>query len=229
MRKITHYLFLIFATLTCGATLAQEPLRVTIFGDSYSTFEGEVNPIDNALWYFAEPRFERTDVERVEQTWWWQFIDSGNYTLAMNNSYSGSTICNTGYEGKDFSKFSFITRMNNLNNPDIILIYGATNDSWAGAPIGEFKYEEWSSEELYSFRPAMAYMLSYIRQNYPHAEPYFMINDTLKEEVVESIKTICTHYKTPYIELKEIDKIDGHPSIKGMHQIYKQLTAALVE
>ena len=49
------------------------------------------------------------------------------------NSYSGSTICNTGYRDEDYSDRSFINRTTLLGNPDIILICGGTNDSWANA------------------------------------------------------------------------------------------------
>ena len=45
--------------------------------------------------------------------------------------------------------------MDNLGDPDIILVFGGTNDSWAGSPIGEYVWADWTDEQLYSFRPAM--------------------------------------------------------------------------
>lgn len=227
MKLIIKILVLAVALLGADAAFAQQTTRVAVLGDSYSTFEGWVSPVDNELWYFAEPLTQRTDVATVEQTWWHMFIESGDYELAINNSYSGSTICNTGYNGADYSKRSFITRVNNLNRPDVILIFGATNDSWAGVPIGEYKYSDWSETELYTFRPAMAKLLWYIAENYPAAKPYFIVNDGLKSEIVESIMTICGRYDVPYIKLQGIDKIDGHPSVRGMKQICDQISAAL--
>lgn len=117
--------------------------------------------------------------------------------------------------------------MNNLGCPDIIFIFGATNDSWAGAPIGEYQYENWTKKDLYSFRPALAYMLEHMKYRYPNVEIYFLLNCDLKPEINESVKTICAHYHVPCIELKGIDKQGGHPSIKGMQQINEQIKAYL--
>jgi hypothetical protein len=47
----------------------------------------------------------------------------------------------------------------------------------------------------------------------------------LKEEIDESVRTICTHYGVKWIEFEGIDKINGHPSVKGMKQISEQLKA----
>lgn len=143
--------------------------------------------------------------------------------MELNNSYSGATVCHTGYNKEDYSDRSFITRMNNLGNPDIIFVFGGTNDNWAGAPIGEFKYGDWTKEELYSFRPAFAYMLDYLKKQYPEAEIYNIINSGLKDEVTQSMEEICRHYEITNIRLHDIDKQSGHPSISGMESIRKQV------
>lgn len=71
----------------------------------------------------------------VRNTWWHQFIKENNYRLCVNNSFSGATICHTGYRSEDYSDRSFITRMKALGCPDIIFIFGATNDYWAKSPL----------------------------------------------------------------------------------------------
>ena len=105
---------------------AQVRRTIAVLGDSYSTFQGFI-PEGNAIWYYSPANKQQTDVERVEQTWWWQVIKQGGYKMGMINAYSGATICNTGYDDADFSDRSFVTRCRNLGNPDIILICGATN------------------------------------------------------------------------------------------------------
>ncbi|MBM6865563.1 hypothetical protein H6A66_10350 [Bacteroides caecigallinarum] len=205
-----------------GVGLAQTRKAVSILGDSYSTFENYLQPDTNAVWYFGIPK-NINDVVAVGQTWWYKFISENGYKLCVNNSFSGATICNTGYDKKDYSDRSFITRMNNLGCPDVIFIFGGTNDSWAGAPIGEYKYENWTKEDLYTFRPAMAYMLDHMKYRYPNVEIYFILNCDLKSEINESVKNICNHYSIPCIELTDIDKQSGHPSIKGMQQINEQI------
>ena len=218
--------FLIVLLLVCMVVGAQTK-RVAVLGDSYSTFEGSI-PKGNAIWYFKRNNPNQTDVNRVEQTWWAQLIERKGWELLMNNSYSGSTICNTGYNKEDYSDRSFTKRMDNLGgNPDIIFIFGATNDSWAHAPIGEFKYENITKDDLWSFRPAMAYMLDWMTKHYAQSDIYFLLNDGLSQEVTESSKLICQHYGVKCIELKGIHKMAGHPSVKGMQQIADQIEQAM--
>jgi hypothetical protein len=205
---------------------AQSLKSVSILGDSYSTFDGYMHPDTNSVWYNTSIK-KKTDVTSVKQTWWHKFIKENNYKLEINNSFSGATICNTGYDKQDYTSLSFITRMNNLGSPDLILIFGATNDSWAGAPIGEYKYAGWTKEELYEFRPAMAYMLAYMLDRYPNVEIYFLLNSELDETIDESVKTICKHYNIDCIEFNDIDKKGYHPSIKGMSQISDYLSKEL--
>ncbi len=198
--------------------------QISILGDSYSTFEGYA-PCDTFdIWYFKVPLKNRTDVTDVKQTWWHKFIKKHNYRLCVNNSFSGSTICFTGYRKEDYSNRSFVNRMKELGNcPDIIFIFGGTNDSWAGSPIGEYKYSDWANKDLYSFRPAMAYMLDYMTTRYLNTEIYFIVNNKLKPEITNSIHDICNHYNVKYLDLKDIDKKGNHPSVKGMEQIVDQL------
>ena len=198
MKKIT---LTILAVLMAGIAVAQTK-AVSILGDSYSTYEDFVTPATNELWYYAKNSEQKTDVKDVRQTWWHQLIKENGWRLAVNNSYSGATISYTGYDGNDYSPRSFNTRMDNLGQPDIIFIFGATNDSWAGSPIGDFKYEGIKKADLYEFRPALAHMLRWMTDRYEH-------------------------YGVPVITLTEVDKISGHPSVKGMRQIADQVNSFL--
>lgn len=152
-----------------------------------------------------------------------QFLNNYGYALEVNNSYSGSTICHTGYNKEDYSDRSFITRMDKLGNPELILIFGATNDSWANAPIGEYQFDSWTKADLYSFRPALAYLLNGLQCLYPNARVYYMLNSELKSSINESVYTICQHYDVPVVTLYNIDKQRSHPSIAGMTSISTQM------
>ena len=223
MKKIT---LTILAVLMAGIAVAQTK-AVSILGDSYSTYEDFVTPATNELWYYAKNSEQKTDVKDVRQIWWHQLIKENGWRLAVNNSYSGATISYTGYDGNDYSPRSFNTRMDNLGQPDIIFIFGATNDSWAGSPIGDFKYEGIKKADLYEFRPALAHMLRWMTDRYVNTEIYFILNTELKDEINTSVKTICEHYGVPVITLTEVDKISGHPSVKGMRQIADQVNSFL--
>lgn len=218
----------LFLFICCASAMAQAKPSVSILGDSYSTFEGYLTPDTMDIWYFEnkqDPR--RTDVKSVGETWWMQLIKKKNWKLELNNSWSGSTICYTGYGDEDYRLRSFITRVPALGSPDIILIFGGTNDSWSNAPVGEYKYADWRRADLYTFRPAMACMLHKIKERYSTADIYFISNDGLKPEITESMAQICKHYDVPMIQLENISKTAGHPNVKGMTQIAEQLDKAI--
>lgn len=223
-------LLMVVGMLGCFTAKAQSSKSISILGDSYSTFQGYLQPDTNAVWYWDNVEAMNTDVHHVRETWWHQFIKKNGHRLCVNNSFSGSTICYSGYKtvGPDFTDYSdraFVTRLDKLGCPDIIFVFGGTNDSWAGSPIGEYKYSGWTREDLFSFRPAMACMLEKMIDHYPNVKIYFLLNDDLRDEIDESVKTICSHYEVDLIELVDIHKINGHPSVKGMRQICEQIEA----
>lgn len=228
MKRFFLLIALMLALPLAESCAQQQEIRtVAILGDSYSTFDGYI-PEGNACWYFTTPQGEN-DVVSVEQTWWHQFCEDGGYELLMNESYSGSTICDTGYDGADYSDRSFIYRMNLLvsgdRTADLIIIFGGTNDSWANSPVGELKYGDWEPAEMYSCLPACCFMLDHLTTRAPESEIVFVINSELKDEITEGITEACAHYGVHSLLLKDIEKKWGHPSILGMSQINEQLTA----
>lgn len=217
---------LMLLTLAVLTSQGQTRPTLAVLGDSYSTFEGFI-PKGNATWYSPHSNRDKTDVSRVEQTWWWQVISDGGYKMGMINSYSGATVCNTGYNDDDYTDRSFVTRALNLGTPDIILICGATNDSWAGVKMGDYLYEGWRRADLYYFRPAMAKMLNDIHEHYPGTAVYFILNSELSSDINESVAEVCRHYSVPVIRLHDIDKKSGHPSVKGMKSFAAQVLSAI--
>jgi hypothetical protein len=212
---------------TGDAPVVQSSKSVSVLGDSYSTYEGFLTPVTNEVWYYAKANPKNTDVTSVTQTWWHEVISEMGWRLCVNNSYSGSTIGYLGYNGNDYSLRSFNTRMDQLGCPDIIFIFGATNDSWAHSPIGEYKYDDITTDDLWSFRPAMAKMLAWMKEHYAQSDIYFLLNDGLSADINTSVKTICEHYDVKRIELKQRDKMGGHATVKGMQQIANQVAEAM--
>lgn len=218
--------FFFLALVACVGIQAQSKRGISILGDSYSTFKGYVLPDSNYVWY-PQDDAKHNDVQDIQQLWWHLLIREHGYRLCQNNSFSGATICNTGYKGEDYSDRSYCTRLKYLGAPDIILVFGGTNDTWAKSPVGDFQYGDWKESDLYQFRPAMAYLLANLQNRYPGTEVYVIINTQLSEAVTSSMKTICDHYRVPYILLHDIDKQWGHPSQKGMRAIADQVAEAL--
>lgn len=235
-RTLLTFAVILAVSGICLSQEADKP-KVSILGDSYSTFEDWLDPATNAIWYYkADSRYGKreNDVKYVEETWWHQLIEMIGGKLEKNNSYSGATVCNTGYKDEngvpnDFSDRSFITRMFNLGDPDIILVFGATNDSWSDAPIGEYKWKKWSEEDLHSFRPAMAMLCYELSVLYPKAKILFILNTGLKDEINDSVHKVCKHFNVDCLDLHDIEKQAGHPSKSGMDAIAKQIQYRLTK
>ena len=213
---------LALVALLALAISASAQTKVSVLGDSYSTFEG-INPPGYAPFY---PN-DRNDVTEVEQTWWSLYIAAKGYQLEVNDSWGGTTICNTGYGRMNTANSSFNSRLWKLGDPDIIFVFGGTNDAWAGSPVGEYKYTDVSKEDCKCLRPAMAYMFDALARIYPKAKVYALLNSELREEVNESFREVCKHYDIQLIELHDIEKQNGHPSIAGMKAICDQLLEAI--
>lgn len=226
MNRKTLFLFGILLW-TVLPVVAQQ--KVSILGDSYSTFGGYVSPSSNLCWYNGTDggADKRNDVARVEETWWHLLTSRPEYRLECNNSYSGSTICHTGYRAADYSDRSFITRVHHLGTPDIILVFGGTNDSWAGSPVGDYCYSGWTRAALFAFRPAFCYLLHQLHELYPEAKVYNITNSELSDDVTASMEEVCRHYGVPNIRLHDIDKQWGHPSVEGMKSICRQVLQVL--
>ena len=223
MKKI--FLAIVLSAFTFQLGWSQRGKSVAILGDSYSTFEGYITPSTNLSWYFLDRPVKDNDVTQVEQTWWHQLLKRNGWRLAINNSYSGSTVSSSGYRKEDYTDRSFVTRADNLGNPDIIFIFGATNDSWVPSPIGEYKYKGWTTDDLKAFRPSLAKLLDFMTKRYLGVKLYFILNSELSDAINASVFTICDHYHVPVIVLHDIDKKAGHPSVEGMKAIAEQVDA----
>ena len=234
MRKTLSLLlsaFLFVFAFIFGSCTKKEDIalgNVVILGDSYSTFENYI-PDGYSCWYY--PTASYTDVHSVKETWWHQLIHSTHSQLMLNSSYSGSTICNTGYDNADVSSSSFVGRITELLNKtdfekekvDTLIIYGGLNDYWANAPFGEFIYENWTKEDLYCIYPAFTYLLSTAKQGLPNARIVVIIEELLSEKMKENLAFLCQQLDVEYIQPKNISKKNSHPDLLGMDQLTEQI------
>lgn len=207
-----------------AATIAvsAQTKKVSILGDSYSTYKGII-PSNYSTFYPDA----NNDVTSVDQTWWSLYIKAKGYQLEKNDSWGGTTICGTGYGRMDSSRSNFISRVDSLGNPDIIFVFGGTNDAWANSPVGEYQYSDWTKDDCKNFRPALACLLDMLQKRYPKASIYSILNSELREPINESFREICKHYNVQLIELHDIEKQNGHPSVSGMKSICDQLLEAI--
>ena len=217
-----------------------EPIRFSILGDSYSAFEGYVDPETNDVY-----PYEDIDVTSAEQMWWYKVADSTGWLLDRNNSFSGSLICNFEdyLSGNYYASHSFIRRMDNLGRPDVIFIFGGNNDACANngdnipvVPLGYDIFSDWTDEQLCTFRPALAYLFDGLRQMYPHAELYFLVDLNLgsdgidwdrRDAFIGAIHRVASHYNVKCIDLEAIHKSQWHPNAEGQGDIARQVMEAL--
>ena len=197
--------------------------NIIIFGDSYSTFKDHIP--DGYITYYP-----LLDVNQVEE------IPKANCNLIQNNSWSGSTIGYTGYGNTDCSKSSsFIYRYKKLkeegffekNSVDTIFVFGGTNDSWSDAPLGEMKFSDWEEKDLFNVLPAICYFAYLLKTDLPNVKTVFIINTDIKEEIQDAMEKAAHYYSLQSVRLKDIDKLDGHPTKKGMIDICEQLLKSL--
>ena len=153
--------------------------------------------------------------------------------MLLNSSYSGSTVCHTGYDKADYSNISFVARLDKLveegffdkNRVDTVIVFGGTNDSWAGVPMGEIQRSNWTKEDLYSFRPACCYLIDKLKQLVPNV--IVVVNSEISQEVIDTLKTVATEYGATMVALDKISKICGHPIFEGMTQIKNAIVETL--
>ena len=206
------------------------PKNVLIFGDSYSTFEGYI-PEGYGIYYYKNGR-EDNDITKVTETWWHLLSEELDLNIVHNNSWSGSTICYTGYGNTDRShSTSFIYRLSQLyengffenNKIDTVFIFGGTNDCWAESPLGEETFGDYSHENLFNVLPAISYIIKRVREILPEANVISIVNDGLKPEIAKAVISASEKYDTSYVLLENIDKSNGHPTAKGMQEIKEQI------
>ena len=66
-------------------------------------------------------------------------------------------------------------------------------------------------------------MLAYAKQNLPNARILFVVNDELNEYLTQDLITICEATDVEYLHLQNISRMDYHPDVDGMKEIYRQI------
>ena len=206
--------------------------NVLIFGDSYSTFADYI-PEGYAAYYSPQHK-EFEDVTSVTATWWHKLITETGSNLVLNNSWSGSTVCNTVRPGLPLSS-SFVNRLDELvengffktNQINTVFSFGGTNDAWVGSPINEVKFSDWQKEDLDAFAPSLCYILDTLKRVAPSALIICIANHNIGEKVPAETEKACKFYNVKFVKLENVDKKLGHPTAKGMSQIKDSILNAI--
>ena len=203
----------------------------SIIGDSYSAYKDWIPNDGRWSWYKPEGNTGTNDVSSVTQMWWYKLAQKMNSSLLYLDGWSGSTICTTGQNGADVSNSAMVNRINDSMGasrvlepkPNLIFIFGGTNDSWMDSPIGQPKYEDWTSDDLKSVLPAFCKMIDTIKTYNPGARIINIVNTDIKTAIKDGMASICEHYEIENIVPLDIEKESGHPNQAGMISIAEQI------
>ncbi len=234
--------------------------RLSILGDSISTFG--VPDQSNATGTWTYPgnrcRYPQSNLlTNVDDMYWKRIIDKYDMVLGINESWAGSRVSNSQVSdsgdlgpNRCMSSVKRISHLGENGTPDIILVYGGTNDAGANVTIGEFNTENpknYSKEEIdglsvETFADAYRAMLIRLMYYYPTSRiivvlpnfttSYYTITNL--DLYVEVIKEACDFFGIDYVDIRRAgitiynEKTylpDGiHPNANG-HKLISEMIA----
>ena len=228
---------------------------ISIMGDSISTFAGYIPTADGFnLEHLA--RYPQADLlTDVNETWWMQVITALDAKLGINDSWRGATLSGgapvtTGTTGEN-AAMSNLVRIQNLGangTPDIILLYGGTNDLAHVSKVGSFNANtapstvDLTTAKWDNLADGLVHTILRMRHYYPNAQivallPAVTASYYSNEKLAEGnavMAQICEHYGVPYADLRECgittaDLPDGiHPNAAGMDYITEAVLDVLL-
>ena len=206
--------------------------QAAFLGASYVTFEDWI-PEGQTSYY---PRPSIPDVDEVSDCWWYKTLQALGWTLFKNDSWSGTTICNTVRSGMPVSS-SFVNRAEASfgsgkvlePKPSAIFVMGGINDTGLGTDVGSCMYSGWTDADLLKVAPAFCKMLdTLIRYNV--GARIIVISCNVSAAIHSAFEEACAHYGVQLIEVTGISgayTYDGHPNAAGHQKIADEVVAAV--
>ena len=155
-----------------SATVSLQGKKVSILGDSISTFTGTM-PADYNIYY---P--ESGDIPNAGQTWWGQLLANTGMVLCRNASSANTDVTGNSLALDGSAPGCSIRRIVDLkgtdgSNPDVIIMYMGINDFARSRTLGSFTSPGVQTEgEVMVFTDAYELMLQKIKALYPTASIY---------------------------------------------------------
>lgn len=213
-----------------SVNIRKRDVSIAILGDSYSAYR----------YWCGNDKYESYYPENqpliIEDMWYSVLSKLEGVKLNYISAYSGSSICNTGYE--DSPVTSFLTRVKNdygnFKNPsDVYIIEGGLNDHWSKSPVGDLAdiYPTWTDEQLKCVYPALSYLFFFLQQHKPYAKIIFLWMNigVMSDAWKENFKKICNTYDVTFVDciINKNYLVDNHPNRRGMAYISGYANMAL--
>ena len=212
--------------------------KVSILGDSISTFEGYSNNDidtndtigDNKIYYNGN-----NYITDVNDTWWMKTANKIGFEILVNNSWSGDKVIQRGQ--KRCLELHDNTGDNAGTNPDIIAVYLGINDFRHNFTSEIFKenYDNMIKNMIHKYSEADIFLFNFV----PNNSNKRTIEEL--EEYNEVVKEIAEKYNCTLVDLYRNTGIDEismysymgdpsalHPNVKGMQAISDVLIDSLI-
>lgn len=234
--------------------------RVSILGDSISTYGDPSATNENGTYCYsyypnASCRYSLDGVDSiafdVENTYWMKLIQATGMRLGINDSFRGTLVAGSN---RSFNSQTRISHLGENGTPDVILVYGGTNDAGNNVELGTFNTEnpqnytdaQIAALSVSTFADAYRAMLIRLMKTYPLAEivvilptftsSYYSITNL--DLYVEIIKEACDFFGIKYIDARctginvynrATYLVDGiHPNAAGMDLLFKKIYRQLI-
>ena len=100
--------------------------KISILGDSISTYDGVSNNADANATTYVNP-YKYSDPFPLEKTYWMLIISRFGMTLCVNNSWSGGNLSGKDDESSGINRAHQLAN-NNGDKPEFIILFMGTND-----------------------------------------------------------------------------------------------------
>lgn len=228
---------------------------ISIMGDSISTFAGYI-PVADGFNMEHLARYPQDNLlTDLNETWWMQVVAELDAKLGINDSWRGATLSGgapvtTGTTGEN-AAMSNLTRIQNLGSngtPDVILLYGGTNDLAHVSKVGRFDPAnaptevDLTTKKWDNLADGFLHTILRMRHYYPDAVivamlPTYTASYYSDEKLAQGnavMAAICEHYGIAYVDLRESGVTAGHlpdgihPGKEGMDLITEAVVDALL-
>ena len=216
--------------ITCDTTITAtyiegknrfEGKKISIIGDSISTFKPYVSPQDSIFYpYFA------ADVWDVNHTWWKIMANKLGASIFSNNSISGSCVYGGSTATQSQGRIAFT--IYNDEMPDYVFIYMGSNDASANFSKEQFDgaYRK-MIDNIKSIAPETEIILITLAESNLYTnETRTLYNQIIKEAAIE--------YELEVVDLSDVSLKDSlidkaHPHYAGMKKMADAILSKLVK
>lgn len=232
--------------------------RISVIGDSISTFTGYTSPGAPAAYYPSDT----AGVYGVSQMYWCTLAERMNMVIDTIDAYGGSTVGTKWKADVNYTPFTDESRLSRLGTPDVIIVEGGIND-FGGNPLGNYPTDDTYSN-MYEFRTSYAYLLNQLKTRYPAAKivclslltpktynntqypekqtavQQALASDTTPHYLYEfnaTIKELCARYGCVFCDIYDIvnyyvntaSSLGPHPSAAAHLHIANRIESTLID